>query len=61
MKVVLMSMPDVVPLVIHESAVHTPSHGIACIGGNIDPEHDVYLIDLVRKRRSIRKYLTRTC
>jgi anaerobic magnesium-protoporphyrin IX monomethyl ester cyclase len=60
MKVVLISMPDVVPLVIHESAVHTPSHGIACIGGNIDTEHDVYLIDLVRKRRSIRKYLTRT-
>ena len=60
MKVVLISMPDVVPLVIHESAVHTPSHGIACIGGNIDSEHDVYLIDLVRKRRSIRKYLTRT-
>ena len=60
MKVVLMSMPDVVPLVIHESAVHTPSHGIACIGGNIDPEHDVYIIDLVRKRRSLRKYITRT-
>ncbi|BBO86351.1 hypothetical protein DSCO28_69170 [Desulfosarcina ovata subsp. sediminis] len=60
MKVVLISMPDVAPLIIHEAAVHMPGHGIACVGGNIDPEHDVYLIDLIRKRRSIRRYLTRT-
>ncbi len=60
MKVVLISMPDVTPIVIHQAAVHMPNHGIASIGGNIDPEHEVYLIDLVRKRRSIRRYLTRT-
>jgi len=60
MKVILISMPDVAPLIIHEAAVHMPGHGIACVGGNIDPEHDVYLIDLIRKRRSIRRYLTRT-
>ena len=60
MKVVLISMPDVAPLIIHETAVHMPGHGIACVGGNIDPQHDVYLIDLIRKRRNIRRYLTRT-
>jgi len=52
-------MPDVVPIVIHEAAVHLPNHGIACVGGNIDAEHDVFLIDLIRKRRSIKKYLSR--
>jgi radical SAM superfamily enzyme YgiQ (UPF0313 family) len=60
MKVVLISMPDVAPLIIHETAVHMPAHGIACVGGNIDPHHDVFIIDLIRRRRSIRKYLTRT-
>lgn len=59
MKVILLSMPDVVPIIIHETAVHMPNHGIACVGGNIDDDHDVYLIDLIRKRRSIRKYLTK--
>lgn len=59
MKVVLISMPDVAPIFIHDAAVHLPNHGIACIGGNIDPQHDVYLIDLVRKRRNILSYLTK--
>jgi radical SAM superfamily enzyme YgiQ (UPF0313 family) len=58
-KVVLISMPDVAPIIIHEAAIHMPSHGIACVGGNIDPEHDVYIIDLVRKRRRIRSYLSK--
>jgi len=53
-------MPDVTPIFIHETAVHMPGHGIACVGGNIDEEHEVFLIDLIRKRRSIRKYLTKT-
>lgn len=52
-------MPDVVPVIIHETAVHLPNHGIASIGGNLDPEHEVYLVDLVRKRGSIKKYLTK--
>ncbi len=60
MKVVLISMPDVVPILMHEQAVHMPNHGIACVGGNIDAHHDVYLIDLVRKRRSITTYLQKT-
>ena len=30
MKVILMSMPDVAPLIIHETAIHMPGHGIAC-------------------------------
>jgi radical SAM superfamily enzyme YgiQ (UPF0313 family) len=60
MKVVLLTMPDVAPLMIHEMAVHTPGHGIACVGGNIDDDHEVYLIDLVRKRGKLRRYLTRT-
>jgi radical SAM superfamily enzyme YgiQ (UPF0313 family) len=59
MKVLLISMPDVVPVIIHEAAVHMPNHGIACVGGNIDKEHDVFLVDLVRKRRSVKKYLTK--
>ncbi len=52
-------MPDVVPLIVHEAAVHLPNHGIASVAGNIDKEHEVFLIDLIRKRRSIKKYLTR--
>ncbi|MDD3815162.1 MAG: radical SAM protein [Desulfocapsaceae bacterium] len=59
MKVLLISMPDVVPVIIHESAIHMPNHGIACVGGNIDKDHEVYLVDLVRKRRSVKKYLTK--
>jgi len=59
MKVLLISMPDVVPILVHEAAVHIPNLGIASIGGNIDPKHDVYLVDLIRKRRSVKKYLTK--
>jgi len=59
MKVILMSMPDVAPLIIHESAIHMPSHGIACVGGNIDEQHEVYIVDLIRKRRQLRKYITK--
>ena len=57
MKVLLLSMPDVVPVVIHEMAVHMPNHGIACVGGNIDEEHEVHIADLVRKRGHITGYL----
>ncbi len=59
MKVILMSMPDVAPLIIHETAIHMPSHGIACVGGNIDEQHDVYIVDLIRKRRQLKKYITK--
>ena len=59
MKVVLISMPDVVPIIIHETAMHMPNLGIAAVGGNIDDEHQVRLIDLIRKRGSIKKYLTK--
>lgn len=52
-------MPDVVPIIIHETAIHLPNHGIACVGGNIDADHDVFLVDLVRKRRSLKKYLSK--
>ncbi len=60
MKVVLLSMPDVIPILVHEMALHMPNHGIACIGGNLDEGHEVYLIDLVRKRSGIAAYLTKT-
>jgi len=60
MKVVLISMPDVTPIVIHQAAVHMPNLGIASVGGNIDPHHQVFLIDLIRKRRSLLRYLTQT-
>lgn len=59
MKALLISMPDVVPILVHEAAVHIPNLGIASIGGNIDPEHTVFLVDLIRKRRSVKKYLTK--
>ncbi len=59
MKVLLVSMPDVTPVFIHEAAFHLPNHGIASIAGNIDPDHEVFLVDLVRKRRRIKKYLTK--
>jgi radical SAM superfamily enzyme YgiQ (UPF0313 family) len=60
MKIVLISMPDVIPIVIHEMALHMSNHGIDCIGGNIDEGHDVYLIDMVRKCGGISTYLTKT-
>lgn len=60
MKVVLISMPDVAPVIMHETAFHLPNLGIASLGGNIDDRHEVFLIDLVRKRRTLRRYLTRT-
>jgi hypothetical protein len=50
-----MSMPDVAPLIMHESAFHLPNCGIASIGANIDDEHEVFIIDLIRKRRRLRK------
>jgi len=53
-------MPDIAPIVIHEAAIHMPNLGIASVGGNIDEHHDVYIIDLIRKRNQVRKYLTRT-
>jgi radical SAM superfamily enzyme YgiQ (UPF0313 family) len=58
MRVVLLSMPDVAPVIMHEAAFHMPNLGIASIGANLDPHHEVYLIDLVRKRRRVRRYLT---
>jgi anaerobic magnesium-protoporphyrin IX monomethyl ester cyclase len=60
MKIVLISMPDVAPVIMHESAFHMPNLGIASIGANIEADHDVYLIDLVRKRTKVRKYLCKT-
>jgi len=60
MKIVLMSMPDVAPLVLHEAAIHMPNLGIASVGANIDDGREVFLIDLIRKRSGVRKYLTRT-
>ena len=60
MKILLMSMPDVAPVIMHESAFHMPNLGIASLGANIDDGHEVYLVDLIRKRRGLRKHLERT-
>jgi|LSQX01.1.fsa_nt_gb radical SAM superfamily enzyme YgiQ (UPF0313 family) len=60
MKVVLMSMPDVAPVIMHEAAFHMPNCGIASVGANIDEEHQVYVIDLIRKRGRLQNYLTKT-
>ena len=58
MKIVLVSMPDVAPVIMHESAFHMPNLGLASIGANVDEHHEVFIIDLIRKRRAIRSYLT---
>jgi radical SAM superfamily enzyme YgiQ (UPF0313 family) len=55
-----MSMPDVAPVIMHATAFHMPNCGIASLGGNIDDGHDVYIIDLIRKRRKLKKYITKT-
>ncbi|MBE9544239.1 MAG: cobalamin-dependent protein, partial [Proteobacteria bacterium] len=60
MKIILMSMPDVAPVIMHESAFHMPNCGIASVGGNIDDGHEVFIIDLIRKRGKLKKYLTKT-
>ena len=41
MKIILMSMPDVVPIIMHERAFHMPNCGIASLGANIDEGHEV--------------------
>lgn len=53
-------MPDVAAVIMHEAAFHMPNLGIASLGANIDDGHSVYLIDLIRKRRTVRRYLKRT-
>ncbi|MBI5063424.1 MAG: B12-binding domain-containing radical SAM protein [Desulfatitalea sp.] len=60
MKVVLISMPDVAAVIMHEAAFHMPNLGIASLGANVDEGHEVNLIDLIRKRRKVRPYLYRT-
>jgi anaerobic magnesium-protoporphyrin IX monomethyl ester cyclase len=60
MKVVLISMPDVAAVMMHEAAFHLPNLGIASIAGNVDDEHEVCVIDLIRQRRNPGAYLTRT-
>ena len=52
-------MPDVAPVIMHESAFHMPNCGIASVGANIDEGHEVFIIDLIRKRRQLRKYITK--
>ncbi len=59
MKIALFSMPDVAPVIMHESAFHMPNLGIASIGANVDRKHQVCIVDLVRKRRRLRRYLNR--
>ncbi len=60
MKVLLMSMPDVAPLIIHEAAIHMPNLGVASVAANIDAQHEVHTVDLIRKRRNVKQYVTRT-
>ncbi len=60
MNVVLISMPDAAPVIMHEAAFHMPNCGIASVGANIGEEHRVHIIDLIRKRGRLRNYLTKT-
>jgi len=59
MKIVLVSMPDVAPVIMHESAFHMPNLGLASLAANLDDGHDVRIVDLIRKRRNVRDYLGR--
>ena len=59
MQILLLSMPDVAPVIMHESAFHMPNLGIASIAANIDDGHEVYVVDLIRKRLGLRKHLER--
>ncbi|MDZ7699657.1 MAG: radical SAM protein [Deltaproteobacteria bacterium] len=59
MKILLVSMPDVAPVIMHESAFHMPNLGLARLAANIGDRHDVRIVDLIRKRRNVRKYLSR--
>ncbi len=59
MKILLMSMPDVAAVIMHESAFHMPSLGIASIGANVDPGHEVRIADLIRCRRRVGAYVRR--
>lgn len=58
MRIVLVSMPDVAPVIMHESAFHMPNLGLASLAANLDTGHDVRIIDLIRKRRNVRQYLS---
>jgi len=58
MKIVLVSMPDVAPVIMHESAFHMPNLGLASLAANLDPGHDVRIVDLIRKRRNVRRYIS---
>ncbi len=60
MKVLLMSMPDVAPVLMHASALHMANNGIASIASNVGENHEVLVIDLIRKRRRVGRYVTKT-
>lgn len=53
-------MPDTMPIIMHQSALHLPSMGIASIGSNIDERHKVFIADLLRKRLGIKRFVLRT-
>lgn len=57
MRILLVSMPDVAPVIMHESAFHMPNLGLAGLAANLDHHHDVRIVDLIRKRRHVRRYL----
>lgn len=52
-------MPDVMPILIHHDALHIPNLGIASVGANVDERHSVYIADLFRKRRSVKRFILR--
>lgn len=59
MRILLMSMPDSIPVIMDERAFHMPNCGIATIGANIDDGHEVFVVDLVRKRGQLARYVRR--
>ncbi len=60
MKILLMSMPDVAPVIMHPSAIHMPNLGVASLGANLDAGHEVRIADLIRRRRRPGAFVRRT-
>jgi radical SAM superfamily enzyme YgiQ (UPF0313 family) len=58
MRVLLMAMPDVSCFFLGE-AWHAPSAGLAMLAGNVDPHHQVFIADLVRRRGNVRSAVIR--
>ena len=61
MRIALVSMPDVAPVIMHESAFHMPNLGLASLAANVDDGHAVRIIDLIRSMAEAGKCVCAIC